>query len=77
MDTELKRGLCEPKKVDAAEVGFFELDEIEKLPAMIDTLLADDEQLEKLAHRGYEKAKNEHSWEERAKELDRDLLLYL
>ena len=65
------------EKEDAAEVGFFELEEIHKLPQMIKALLIDDERLEALAHRGYEKAVAAHSWEERAKELDRDLLLYL
>ena len=60
-----------------AEIGFFELDEIDKLPKMITTLLEDEKGLEMMAKRGYEKAKAHHSWEERAKELDRDLLLYM
>ncbi|MCR5546728.1 MAG: glycosyltransferase [Lachnospiraceae bacterium] len=62
---------------DEYEVGFFELDEIDKLPDMIKRLLENDETLEGLASAGYKKAKQFHTWEARALELDRDLLHYL
>ncbi len=63
--------------LDCAEIGFFDLQEIEKLPGMIGSLLNKTDDLENLAQRGYVKAKQHHSWAERAKELDRDLFLYL
>ena len=66
----------EKQDVDA-EIGFFNLNEIDKLPRMIKVLLNDEKQLQRLAIQGYEKAKAHHSWEERAKELDKDLLLYM
>ncbi len=67
-------------KIDLApdeEIGLFELDEIDKLPGMIEQLLSDESRLQRLADNGYRKAKVSHTWEKRALELDRDLLHYL
>lgn len=60
-----------------AELGFFRLSEIEKLPDMVRYLLDDPGRMQQLADAGYKKALAGHTWEKRAMELDRDLLQFM
>ena len=65
------------QKAGESEVAFFRLTEIEKLPDMIRSMLDHPEEMQMLADRGYEKAHQMHTWDARARELDRDLFPYL
>ena len=64
-------------EINGAELGFFKLSEIERLPEMISYLLSHTDLAQRIADAGYERAKSDHTWESRAIELDRDLLQYM
>lgn len=53
------------------EVVMFRLDELEKLPEQIRWLLDSADERQKIAHKGYEKAMLEYTWDSRARELIR------
>lgn len=53
------------------EIVFYELAELEKLPEIIRGILADDERRERIAEKGYHRAKQEHTWANRAKDFMR------
>ncbi len=51
------------------EIVLFDLEHIHTLPSVIKGLLADEENLQKIANHGYEKAAKRHLWKHRAQEL--------
>ena len=51
------------------DVAFFSLKEMEKLPEIVNSLLADPEKMQKIADHGYNTAKMYHSWAKRAETL--------
>lgn len=67
-------GCLEDGEEDSRELVFFELEELEELPAKVQTLLEHPEQAQGIADRGYAKAKRAHTWRARALELEKDLL---
>ena len=54
---------------DGAEVALFSLQETEKLPALIRSLLSDSEKREAMAEKAYVHALREETWEQRVDEL--------
>ena len=68
------RGFKRPGQADERELVLFELQEISSLPEQIKELLNDDVLLQSIADRGYRKAKEEHTWHNRTKELQKDIL---
>ncbi len=71
-DTQIKAD-----KTDNRELIMFELNEIEKLPLTVKGLLADTDLMQGIADRGYKKALASHTWQERAHELEKDLISIL
>ena len=69
-------GYKEPKGREE-ELLFFELEELDKLPVQIQELLSDPKRAQQIANRGYQKAKQFHTWRARAIELEQDLLAQL
>ncbi len=67
----------EGPKGQEEELLFFELEELDKLPLQIQELLSDPKKAQRIADRGYQKAKNYHTWRARAIELEQDLLAQL
>lgn len=61
-------------ETDERELVLFELKEIAQLPDQINGLLEDDLCAQKIADRGYQKAKEKHTWKNRAIELKTDIL---
>lgn len=59
------------------ELVMFELTELEGLPGRIRALLADPEKMQRIADRGRVCALKKHTWRERARELEDDLLSQL
>lgn len=55
---------------DGREIVYYSLQDMERIPALVDELLSDPVQLELIAKSGYEKAHALHSWECRAKTLE-------
>ena len=51
------------------EVELFELEEIGELPAIVEELLGNLTQAQRIADAGREKAMKEHTWEQRARVL--------
>lgn len=72
-------GFCDTArpKEDNRELIFFELEELDKLPAQVQELLDNPGMAQQIADRGYAKAKQFHTWKARALELERDLLSQL
>lgn len=68
---------CAERKVQGEELLFFELEELDKLPLQIQELLDDPVRAQQIADRGYQKAKQYHTWKARAIELEQDLLALL
>lgn len=64
-------------EVDARELLLYDVDKLEHLPTLITDLLSDYDSMQKIADRGYEKAKRSHTWECRAHEIATDLFPYL
>lgn len=60
---------------DKRELVFFELEELDRLPAQLKELLDQEKVAQQIADRGYKKAKQFHTWRVRALELEQDLLL--
>ena len=54
---------------DGADILLFDLEEIEHLPIRIKEVLADVMRLENIGKSGYQKAKNHHTWKDRAVEF--------
>lgn len=69
-------GYKEPKGREE-ELLFFELEELDKLPVQIQELLSDPKRAQQIANRGYQKAKQFHTWRARAIELEQDLLMQI
>ena len=67
-------GFLHSDQIDERELVMFELPEISSLPAQMKELLKDDLLLQDIADRGYRKAKENHTWQNRAKELKTDIL---
>ena len=59
------------------EVGKIQLEELEKLPFLAEEVLSNPGLAQKIADRGYAKAKKSHTWKARALELEYDLLEHL
>lgn len=53
------------------EIIFYRLDELDSLPVVVEQLLANPDRMKRLSERGYQKAREEHTWEARAKVLSR------
>lgn len=73
----MKEEFCGFKEADGSdqrELVMFELEQIENLPQQLKELLMDTEQAQRIADRGYKKAKTAHTWQARAEELERELL---
>lgn len=51
------------------EIVFYQMEELEKLPVLLQNLVKDEARLKDIARRGYEKAAKSHTWQIRAKEL--------
>lgn len=62
---------------DNRELVLFELEELDNLPVQVQELLDNPETAQKIADRGYVKAKRFHTWRARALELEEDLLSQL
>lgn len=60
---------------DKAHLAFFELEELKKLPDKVLYLLENLGQAQEIANRGYQKAKKEHTWDVRAKEIEEALFI--
>ncbi len=58
------------------ELLYFELEDIPALPERIGEILSDPDRAITMAEKGKEKALRLHTWQERARELDTDLLSY-
>ena len=54
---------------DGEDLLFYSLHEIDKLPDLINNSLRDEGYLQSMADRSYQKAKEEHTWEERYRKL--------
>lgn len=72
-------GFCDEThpEEDNRELVFFELEALYKLPAQVQKLLDNPEAAQRIADRGYAKAKQSHTWRARALELEQDLLSQL
>ncbi len=55
--------------LNGEELILFELKETDALPAIVDNLLKDPERLQSIAEKGYLKAREEHLWLNRARQL--------
>lgn len=64
----------EEELADGDEVLFYELDELDKLPGQMKELLGDRERWEKIQRQAYKKAKEEHTWENRARRIHEEIL---
>ncbi len=53
------------------EIVFYRLEELDRLPATVEQLLANPDKMKRISERGYQKARGEHTWEARAKVLSR------
>jgi hypothetical protein len=53
------------------EIVFYRLNKLEKLPMLVKELLADQDRLQRIADRGYGKAREEHTWAARAEVLSK------
>ena len=62
---------------NSAELVMFELNETDRLPALIKGLLADPDKMQIIADNGRKRALNTDTWAARADELHRDLLTQL
>ena len=62
---------------NSAELVMFELNETDRLPALIKGLLADTDRMQIIADNGRKRALNTDTWAARADELHRDLLTQL
>lgn len=60
---------------EEAQLMFFELSQIEKLPEKIRYLLGHIEQAQKIAEQGYQIAKKHHTWDTRADEIEEALFI--
>lgn len=58
---------------DDRELVLFELEELDKLPKQIQELLDNPERAQRIADRGYAKARKFHTWRARALELEQDM----
>ena len=67
-------GFLSSDQTDERELVLFELPEISFLPAQVKALLEDEPLLQSIADKGYQKAKEKHTWRNRAKELKTDIL---
>lgn len=67
-------GFLSSDQTDERELVLFELPEISSLPAQVKALLEDEPLLQSIADKGYQKAKEKHTWRNRAKELKTDIL---
>lgn len=67
-------GFLEPDGSDQRDMVLFELESIDQLPEQVQELLEDVDKAQKIADRGYQKARALHTWRARAEELERDLL---
>ncbi len=61
-------------QADGRELLMFELEELEKLPSQVKMLLDDPQAMQRIADRGYDKAKASHTWRARVVELEEHLL---
>lgn len=59
---------------DGKDIVMFELPQIDGLPATIKELLNNPERMQRIADEGFKSAVKSHTWEERAWELQNDLL---
>lgn len=59
----------EEEFADGKDIALFDLAQIDALPDRVKTLLADDEELKKIAENGRRKVMQKHLWIHRAKEL--------
>ena len=55
---------------DGENCILYELKKMEELPGKIGEYLSDTEKLQKMADRGFELAKNGHTWADRARVLE-------
>lgn len=62
---------------DNRELVLFELEDLDKLPAQVQDVLDNLQNAQRIAERGYAKAKQFHTWNARALELEQDLLSQL
>ena len=59
----------EEQFTDGRDLVLFSLAHLEELPLMIKGLLKDENKLEEISRNGYEKARREHLWLHRARQL--------
>lgn len=62
-------GYLKKHTIPGEELELYRLDELERLPKMIKDLLADKARREQIAWKGYQKSKQEFSWNARARQL--------
>lgn len=75
----MKEEFCsaDMRQLGEGELLFFELEKLDQLPYQIQELLEYPEWAQQIADRGYDKAKQFHTWCSRALELERNLLSQL
>ena len=56
---------------EGEEIVFYRLNELEKLPTIVEGLLNDIDKMQRIADRGYEKANDGHTWAARAEVLSK------
>ena len=54
---------------DGQDIIYYDLDQMDKLPARIQRLLQSPERISEIGENGYQKAAKYHTWDCRAKEL--------
>ena len=54
---------------DGQDIIYYDLDQMDKLPARIHRLLQSPERISEISENGYQKAAKYHTWDCRAKEL--------
>lgn len=59
----------EEEFMDGEEIVLFDLNQIERLPGIIENLLKDEERLQKISVNGYHKAAGRHLWKHRAEQF--------
>lgn len=59
---------------DGSDLIFYELDDLEALPAQVSSLLADRDRWEKIQKKGYVTARARHTWANRARRIHEEIL---
>lgn len=64
-----RSGRLEETFINGQDLLFFSLKQLHTLPTLVTELLSDEERLQKITRNGYEKARQNHRWKNRAEEF--------